>query len=710
MASFGKAVRAGLIFCTERSYTFVHDRVQEAAYSLIPEEARAEAHLRIGRLLATRVAPEEREEAIFEIVNQLNRGAPRIASQDEREQLAELNLIAGKRAKQSTAYNSALTYLAAGRALLPEDCWERCGTLTFALDLHRAECEFLTGALAEADERLVELARRDVGLPDLAAVARLQVELFTALGRSDRAVEVCLDYLRHVGIEWSAHPTQEEVRQEYERLWRQIGRRSIEDLVDLPLMTDPEQRATMDVLTAVASTALFTDKNLPCLIICRMANLSLEHGNSDGSCFAYVWLGMIVGPYFGEYRVAFRFGKLGLDLVEQRGLRRFEARVYLIFGHRVIPWTQPIRTGRPLVRRAFDAANKLGDLTFAAFSCENLTTNFLATGDPLAEVQREAEAGLDFARQARFGLAIGLITPQLSLIRTLRGLTPEFGSFNDTDFDEGRFEQHLDDTPQLTTAACRYWNRKLQARFFAGAYASAIAAAANAERLLWTSPYFFELAEHHLYSALTRAALCDAASAAERTKHLEALAAHHRQLQEWAENCPENFANRAALVAAEFARLEGRELDAERLYEQAIGSARANGFIHNEALAYELAARSYASHGFKQIADLYLRSARYGYLRWGAVGKVQQLDETYPDLRQEDSLPGPTSTIGAPVEAARSVSSSSASAPRMRCGRAKRSSVTTRKAPPIGTGKPILITNSHASRKTNDVSLAASRL
>jgi len=474
-----EAVRAGLVLHSEAAYRFLHDRVQEAVYSLIPENLRDETHLRIGRLLAAHTPPERREETSFEIVSQLNRGAGLITSAAEREQVAELNLIAGQRAKQSTAYSSALTYLAAGRALLPEDCWERCGTLTFALELQRAECEFLTGALAEADECLAELARRDVGLPDLAAVARLQVELFTTLGGSDRAIEVCLDYLRHVGVEWSAHPTKEEVQQEYERLWRQIGRRSIEDLADLPLMTDPEWRATMDVLTAVASTALFTDENLPCLVICRMANLSLEHGNSDGSCYAYVWLGVILGPYFGDYRAAFRFGKLGLDLVEQRGLRRFEARVHLIFGHRVIPWTQPLRTGRPLVRRAFDAANKLGDLTFAAYSRNNLITNLIAGGDPLGDVQREAEAGLDFARQARFGLAIDLSTPQLRLIRTLRGLTPEFGSFNDTEFDEGRFEQHLEEDPRLVTAACRYWNYKLQARFIAGAYASAIAAAGS---------------------------------------------------------------------------------------------------------------------------------------------------------------------------------------------------------------------------------------
>jgi PAS domain S-box-containing protein len=649
-AALWPAVRQELIERLAGGYRFVHDRVQEAVYSLIPEESRAAAHLRIGRLLVSHTPLEKREEAIFEIVNQLNRGVALITSAEEREQVAELNLIAGRRAKASTAYGSALTFLTAGLALLSEDGWEGRHELVFALELNRAECEFLTGALAEAEERLSMLSSRASRLPDFAAVSHLREELFTTLGRSDRAIEVCLDYLRRVGFEWSAHPTKQDVRQEYECLWRKIGSRSIEDLVELPLMTDPEWRATIDVLAAVVSPALFTDENLLCLVICRMANLSLEHGNSDGSGFAYVWLGMILGPQFGEYRAGFRFGKLGLNLVEQRGLNRFQSRVYLIFGHRVIPWTQPIRTGRPLVRRAFEAANKLGDLTFAAYSRDNLITNLLATGDPLGDVQREAEAGLDFARHARFGLVIDRITTQLRLIRTLRGLTPMFASFDDTEFDERQFEQYLEEEPHLAIAACWYWIRKLQARFLAGAHASAIAAAANAERLLWTSPSFFELAEYHLYAALTRAALCDAASAADRTTHLEALAAHHRQLRVWAENCPENFLNRAALVAAEIARVEGRELDAEHFYEQAIRSARENGFIHNEAIAFELAARFYAARGFEDFANVYLRNARNGYLRWGADGKVRQLDEMHPHLREAERAPAPTSTIAAPVE------------------------------------------------------------
>ena len=650
-ADLWEALRLQLVERHEGAYRFAHDRVQEAAYSLIPEASRAEAHLRIGRLLAAQTPLEKREEAIFEIVNQLNRGAALITAQDEREQLAELNLVAGKRAKASTAYVAAQAFITAGCALLPEDCWEHCYALTFSLELHLAECEFLIGALSAAENRLAILSSRAGRLVESAAVTGLRLSLYTILDRSDRAVEVCLDYLRQVGIQWSAHPTNDEVRQEYELIWQQIGARPIEELADLPAMTDPECRATLDVLAAVLTPARITDENLLGLVVSRMANLSLEHGNSDGSCLAYVWVGsMIAGPRFGDYQAAFRFGQLGYDLVEQRGLTRFQAGTYMSFGNVLLPWTRHIRTARDPLRRAFEAANQSGDLNFAASCCNHLNTNFIAAGDPLDAVQGEAERGLAFAQKMRFGIIIDVITGQLKLVRTLRGLTPTFGSFDEEGFDERLFERHLADNPVLALAEDRYWIRKLQARFFAGSYASAIVAAANAERLLWISWTVFERAEYHFYAALARAAICSGASAAEQAQHLEALAVDYRLLQEWADNCPENFANRAALVAAEIARLEGRELDAERLYEQAIRSARANGFIHNEALANELAARFYAARGFEAIAHLYLGNARQGYLLWGADGKVRQLDQLHPRLRQDERAPGPTGTIAAPVE------------------------------------------------------------
>ena len=418
-----EAARPGYIVRLNDSYRFVHDRVQEAAYSLIPEESRAEAHLRVGRLLTAHTPPERLEEAIFEIVNQIDRGAALISSQEEREQIAELNLLAGKRAKASTAYASALNYLVAGTALLADDCWERRHELAFALELHRAECEFLTGELAAAAERLTMLSSRAANTVERATVACLRMDLYTTHDQSDRAVGVCVDYLRHLGIEWSPHPTEEEGRREYERIWSQVGSRTIEDLIELPLMSDPASIATLDVLTKVLSPALFTDANFLSLAVCRAVNLSLDRGNSDGSCVTYVWLGMIAGPHFGNYKAGFRFGRLGYELVEQRGLNRFQARTYLWFGQFVMPWTKHVEAGRDLMRRAFETATKGGDLTVAAYSCDALNTNLLAAGDPLPEVQRQAENGLEFARKARFGIVIGVITGTARLIRSLRGLT-----------------------------------------------------------------------------------------------------------------------------------------------------------------------------------------------------------------------------------------------------------------------------------------------
>jgi PAS domain S-box-containing protein len=667
-----EAVRTGLVFRSEGAYRFLHDRVQEAAYSLIPEGARGAAHLRIGRrfmlgwkrlgpeqslntrlvtyadaLLASRNAPTEIEERIFEIVNQFNRGSDLITSGEERERVAELNFIAGRRAKISTAYASALAYFAAGRALLTEESWDHNYELIFGLEFHMAECELLTANMAAAEDRLSMLARR-YGAHSW-AVARLRLTLYTTLDQSDRGVQVCLEYLERNGTYWSPRPTSDEVRREYDRIWSQLGSRSIEELIDLPLMSDPDFLAPLDVLTEMVTPALFTDENLLSLVICRMVNLSLEHGNSDGSCFAYVWFGMIAGPRFGNYKAGFQFGRLGYELVEQRGLKRFQARTYMSFGNLVMPWTRHIQTGRDLVRRAFDAANKIGDLTFAAYSCNNLNTNLLATGDPLGDVQREAENGLDFAQKARFGLVIDIITAQLRLIRTLRGLTPKFGSFDDVQFDELRFERHLASDPRLALPECWYWIRKLQARFFAGDYASAVDASLRAQRLLWTSPSFFETAEYHFYGALCRAASCDSAFPDRHRQHFEALVAHHKQLEVWAENCPENFKTRAALVSAEIAHIQGRELDAEHLYEQAIRSARENGFVQNEGIANELAGRFYLGRGLETNGYAHLRNARACFALWGAGGKVRQLESRYPRLAAPEGH-RPMATMGSSVQ------------------------------------------------------------
>ena len=648
-SSLWEAVQAGLILRTRDSYSFSHDRVLEAAYSLMPEASRAAMHLRIGTLLATNTPAEKREEAIFETVNQLNRGAQLITSREERERAAKLNLIAARRAKASTAYASALLYLNAGRMLLTKDSWDHSYNLLFSIEYLTAECELLTADTRAAELRLSMLIERTKTNHHIAAVTRLRITLYTTLDRSDRAVEVCLEFLNRRGTSWSLRPTKNEVMGEYEQIWTLIANRKIEELIDLPILKDPELLDVLDVLTETVTPALFYDENLSSLVICHIVNLSLQHGNSDASCFAYVWLAIIAGPRFDNYKDGFRFGQLGYELVEQRGLTRYQARTYMSFGDIVVPWTQHIRTGRDLVRRAFVAANAMGDLTFMAYSCNHLVTNLLAAGDPLAEVQREAENGLQFAKQINFGLVIDHITAQLELIHTLRGLTPQFGTFDEERFDELQFERHLDENAALAELKCWYWIRKLQARFFAGEYAAGVDASSRAQQLLWTSPSQFETAELQFYSALCHAACWDVAADDERQRHFLALTAHHKQLEVWATNCPDNFENRAILVSAEIARIEGRNFVAMGLYDDAIQSARENGFIHNEGVANEVAARFYIARGFEKIAYTYLHDARYCYVRWGADAKVRYLELRYPQLRNKSQPKDPTATILTPI-------------------------------------------------------------
>lgn len=645
------AMHAGLVTYHAGTCSFRHDRIQEAAYRLIPEGARPGAHLEIGRRLAAGTPSEAVPDRIFEIVGQLNRGAALIHATSERERVAELNLLAGERAKAATAYSSALGCLAAGAALLRGDGWERRPELAFALAIHRAECEFLTGALPEAEARLADLADRASSLPDLARVTQLRLELFLARGQRERAVEVGLHYLSCAGIQCPSHPDKRDVQREFDRMWELIGNRPIEALRDLPLMTDAVSRGTMDVLTALMLPAWYTNVDLGSLVIGRMTNLSLEQGNCDASCLNYAWLGLLLGPRSGDYGAAFRFGQLGVDLVEQHGLDRFKARVYQAFGGHVMQWTRPIRTAHSLVQRAIDVAGRLGDLTYACFARNNQITQMLAVGEPLADVQREAESLIDFAYKARFSLAVDRVTPQLQLVRSLRGRTPVFGTLNDASFHEESYERYLDEPPGPTLATCWYWVRKLQARYLAGDYVTALAAADRAERLLWTCPSFFEQAEYHFYAALAHAAHDVPRAEPDRTRHLRRISEHHHQLLIWAEHCPENFQTRAALVGAELARIEDRHSDAMHLYEEAIRCARDNDFIHNEALANELAARCYAARGFEKIARVYLEDARDAYLRWGADGKVQQLEGRYPHLFGEEGIPpAPTATIGLPLE------------------------------------------------------------
>jgi predicted ATPase/signal transduction histidine kinase len=643
-ADLWEAVAAGLLVREGETYRFVHDHVKDAAYALIPEERRPEVHLKIGRLFRSRWAGESIGSHIFDVIGHLNLGVMLVPSSNELEQIAELNLVAGGRAKASTAYGSALKYFAFGASLLDETSWERRYPLRFALELQRAECEYLTGELLSAEQRLSALASRVKNTVDLAAVTCARELLYWTLDRSDRAIEVCLDYLRTVGVDWSPHPTEEDVRQEFEKVWDRLGDRPIEALALLPEVEDRASSGTMDVFTCVLSAALITNEKLHCLIAARMTSFSVEHGNSDASCLAYARIGTVLGPRFGQYDIALRFAQVGLDLVEQRGLLHFQVRVYLDYAQLVMPWTRPMRSGLERMRKALVAAQQTGSPTDALFARNSLLNHLLAVGEPLDKVQAEAESALQFVRDAKFGHAVDILAPKHALVRTLRGLTREFSSFDDAGFEEAAFERHLENDGRQTIAACWYWIRKLQGRFYAGHYSTALEAAAKAEPLLWTTSAFPEVVEWHFFRALALAARHDEVPADGRQGLRDALAIHHQRLRTWAENSPENFGGRAALVEAEIARIDGDPDVASALYDEAVCLARENGFVQTEAVAQETAARFYRARGFDFIGDAYAREARESYLRWGADGKARDLERAYPQLIERRPI-GPGGTL-----------------------------------------------------------------
>jgi PAS domain S-box-containing protein len=645
-AALWTAIHSGLVFHQNCTCKFLHDRIQQVAYSLIPDEQRADVHLRIGRALLTSMTAEQLAEHLFDVANQLNRGAGRLVDRDEKAQVARIDLRAGRKAKASAAYASARTYFSAGMALLSERDWDSQYALTFSLWLERAECELLSGNFDKAEQLIAELLRRAASKLDQAAVYHLKVQFHFVTSENQQAVASALTCLRLFGIDLPTHPTWNQVQDEFETVWQTLDGRPIESLIDLPLMTDPELQAVMQLLLDLALGAYLTDHHLWCLQVCRMVKVGMQHGTSGAAALAYGYYACML-PVFHHYRDAYRFAKLACDLVEKYGFIAYQSKVQFAMGT-VAFWVQPIASAIDFMRTGFRTAIETGDLTFACYGLYQSVTGLLLRNDPLDAVWRESEMALESAQDAKHADAVDIIRNQQRFIGTMQGRTATFSTFSDGQFDESAFEAQLT-TERRPWTICWYWILKLKARFLSGDYAAAVAAAGKAKPLLSATAGQIQLLDYFYYAALTVAALYENGSGAEQQEWRELLTAHREQLREWAESYPPTFADKHALVSAEIARIEGRDADATRLYEEAIQSARENGFVQNEGTAHEVAAQFYTARGFETIASAYLRNARYCHLRWGADGKVRQLERLYPRLAAPEGNP-PSSTIGAPVE------------------------------------------------------------
>jgi predicted ATPase/signal transduction histidine kinase len=644
-ATLGEAVNAGLIARPNGAVSFLHDRIQQAAYSLIPDERRPQVHLHIGRALLASLTPEELGEQLFDVASQFNRAADQRLDGPEKVQVATLNLQAGRKAKASAAYAEASTYLAAGASLLGQDGWDNQYDLLFQLQLERAECAFLRSHFDEAEQWIGELIERGASRRDQATAYFLKAQLHVVKSEYGLAATSALTCLNSFGIVIPPRPTWEQVVAEYDELWSNMEGRPIESLLDLPLMTDPDLLAALHLLSNVFDATSFSDFNLSLLHRCRMVNLSLRHGVSGASAAAFGFLGTSLGPVFGRYSDAYRFAKVGCDLVDKHGFASDKSKVHQAMSI-VAQWTQPTGTALEFARTPSRTLTEAGDFTAACYSHLIVVAIRLFRSDPLEAVWRESETGLDFVRSAGFSDVAEMIVSQQRFIAAMRGLTATFSTFDDAQFNEEAFETGL--TGRRVPG---YWNIvKLKTRFLSGDYADALGAAEKAKALLplrlGQAPLILD---YFVFAALTVAALYGGASDDVQAEWRDLLETHRAQLQVWAEVNPPSFVDKHALVAAEIARVEGRDADAMRLYELAIQSAHEHQFVQSEGLAQEVAARFYASRGFETIAQAYLRGARRCYSRWGAEGKVRQLEQLHPHLRGEP-IPFPSgATVGAPV-------------------------------------------------------------
>ena len=593
-AALRAALDEDLLLRTDGAYRFPHDRVQEAAYSLIEEGRRAELHLQTGRRLLGSTRPEALDEKIFEIAGQLDRGASLILSREERERVAELNLRAGRRAKGSAAYTSGATYLAAGMALLDESSWSTHRELAFRLGLERASCELLGGQFDVAERLIAELFPRCASKLDACDVYRVQIDLQNRRSRPSEAVHTALACLRLLGIDMPAHPSWDEVQTEYDAVWRAIGDRPIESLVDLPLLGDPELLTALELLSILKPAAFNFDGRLYFLLVCRMASVSIAHGVTGASADGFSNFGMILGPHFHRYDEGLRFGKLACALVEERGLDRYAAAVSVAMSS-TAAWTQPIPVAVDYARKAFDVAIATSELSQACYGAGIAAMELTFSGEPLDSVWRKIDRSLDFVRRVRFRDMVDWVASQQRFVAAMQGRTASLSTFHGEHFDEATFESQLTGTRNSILIAY-YWALKLKAHFLAGDYTAALADSQRVAPVRWGMTGQIELVDCTCFTALAAAACCEHATPDEQPRLRELLSEQHRQLEEWAEACPSNFRDKHVLVSAEIARLEGRELDADAHTRTPFARPRTAASSTTRRIAYETAARFFRGH------------------------------------------------------------------------------------------------------------------
>ncbi|MEB3827534.1 trifunctional serine/threonine-protein kinase/ATP-binding protein/sensor histidine kinase [Phormidium sp. CCY1219] len=624
------------------NYKFLHDRVQQAAYSLIEDAQKKAVHLQIGRMLLTNTPAQYWAERIFELVDHLNVGRSLISEPAEKLELASLNLEAAKKAKYATAYVAARQYLIAGMEGLPANIWDRDYEVAIALHKERALVEYLTGNF-EGSERYIYLTLEQAKtVLEKAEIYNLLLVQYALSGEYEQAVKIGKEALAMLDIELPAEGLSDAIATEFAAAKAKWAGKDIASLIESEEMTLPEKKVALKLLTNVAPPAYLSDPQLWTAIVLKGVNISLDYGSIPESCLSYTNYGLLLSSVFGEYKSAYEFGLLALNLIEKWGNYELKAKACAGFANALSYWFNHIKEANQLNREGYQAALESGDLEYAGYLLHNRALNSFFQGENLAQLSEETAQALHFTQKTKNQLSSEICGGVQLLVGNLRKLTPDPLTFQVEEMAESEYIERCQKTQNFYTL-CIYLIRKLQILYLSGCFTEAFECISDIEKYLPFITGTLPATEYNFYHSLLLTALYPEASGEEKKHYLQQLEANQQQMNLWAENCPSNFEHKYRLVNAEIARIEGREEAALDEYDRAIDAARENQFIQNEALANELAGKFWLQRQKQKYAQVHLREAYYGYERWGATRKVEQLEARYPQFLTK--IPGPSGVI-----------------------------------------------------------------
>ncbi|MEG4244953.1 MULTISPECIES: AAA family ATPase [unclassified Microcoleus] len=613
------------------TYRFLHDRVQQAAYSLIPDSDKKETHLKIGQLLQQNCSKIEQEEKLFDIVGHLNRGIELIPQPSEREALAKLNLEAGCKARNSTAYTTARVYLQTGIDLLTADCWQSQYELTLKLYVAAAEAAYLNADFDSMEEIAAQVLQAAQTILDKIKIYEIQIAAQTAQSKSLEAIAVARDALWQLGIELPSAPDEALISQALQAVASQLQGRRIEDLANLPMITDAKAQAAMPLLGTLYSPIFLGMPGLLPLLSSKMVSLSLSFGNTPASTVGYGIHGLVLCAFLGEVETGYAFGKLALSLLDRFNVREFKSMILNLFGAFIQHRKEAMRAVMLTTKDSYTAGMETGDFLSAGYSMVTYSYMNFFSGVELSNLESEItsySAALAQVKQYSAQIYVDMVRQTVNNLKEVEILSDCLIGLA---YDETVMIPKHNQDYEFTAIAEVYIYKLLLAYCF-GNYKEASNYVSQAQPYLIAVPGCIFIPIFHFYAALTHLALLPTQPEIEQADILASVEIHQTTLHQWAQNAPMNHLHKWYLVEAERQRVLGYKADALEMYDRAISLAKENLFLNEEALANELAAKFYLKWGKEKVAQAYMIEAYYCYARWGAKAKIDDLEKRYPRL------------------------------------------------------------------------------